>query len=729
MAWPILFSTAVPVVRADGFEHSYALIVGIGKYSSPRWKRLPLKYAVPDAMAVSKRLKQEGYEVTELFDDRATKANFDNALSALAEKLGPNDRVIVFVSGHGTRRQVVGRTWGYLVPYDGADFSSYISASDLMNYALMLGRALHQLFIIDACYGELLATRGGGISPDTPNYIERISQAKAREFLSAGEKDQEVLDSGPNGHSVFTNALLDGLAGKADSNGDGYITLPELVAFLEKAASNEFQTPASGSFPGHEGGEFVFRSPNGGTTTTEVQGRIPGPQTTRGTNLTQAENLLRDSRFTEAARLFSDAAESGDPEAQFYLGLISERGWGVTKDYQKARILYEKASRNAPPNSDAMTGLGRLFESGHGVTQDYETAREWYTKAADLGNADAMTNLGRLHEVGHGVAQDYQKARVLFEKAASATHPSADAMNHLGLLYANGDGVARDYQTAHKWYEEAASLGSADAMKNLGLLYEHGNGVTRNEQTAREWFGKAIATGDASGLCERYPPDRQIYCRVPKGTFQIGCDSSCTEKEHPQQATIPVDFYIGQTEVTVRAYHEYVMRENERNTMPKGPTYNRDWNDEFMPMTNITLAEARAFCDAIGGRLPTGVEWERAARAGKNTRFPWGNQQDSKSANSVESHIGHPVAVGSYARNDFGLFDMVGNVSEWTSDEQWKNGKIFHTARGGSYQSPAMDLGTALWFEEKADAQIGFRCVIEVASFEHPIAAPTFPLK
>jgi len=71
-----------------------------------------------------------------------------------------------------------------------------------------------------------------------------------------------VADDGPDNHSIFTWTLLQGLAGKADLNGDGLITATELAAYVAPAvASVSLQTPSFGSLPGSQGGDFVFELP------------------------------------------------------------------------------------------------------------------------------------------------------------------------------------------------------------------------------------------------------------------------------------------------------------------------------------------------------------------------------------------------------------------------------------------------------------------------------------
>ena len=156
-----------------------------------------------------------------------------------------------------------------IVPYDGGTQSAgYISMDELETLSDYMGNARHQLFIMDSCYGGLLAaTRGSMVSPSVPDYLTNITNRVARQVITAGGKNQEVLDGGPKGHSYFVDYFLEALAdGKADMNGDGYITFSELSSYLIPRASNRQQTPAFGYLSGHQAGEYLFRAPTGRTT-------------------------------------------------------------------------------------------------------------------------------------------------------------------------------------------------------------------------------------------------------------------------------------------------------------------------------------------------------------------------------------------------------------------------------------------------------------------------------
>lgn len=525
---------------AQSFNQSYAVVVGIDSYASLRWRHL--LYAKKDAEAMAQYLKSQGYQVTELYNERATRQNILGTFDALERNLGPDDRVLVFFAGHGMNKIIGSEQRGYIVPYDGKDFSSFISYTELQDASELMKAARHQLFIMDACFGGLMMTRSGPpVSPETPNYIKEVTSRITRQVMSAGGGSQEVLDSGPNGHSVFTNALLEGLSGAADLNRDGYITLAELQSYIDPIATNRFQTPAYGLLPGHRGGEYVFLSPRGRAATVVSGPPLPKIVIKRGDSdvLSTAKNLLQANQFAEAIPLLRSSAETENSEAMFFLGLLYSEGRGVAQNYQTAHQWFEKAA--AGGQTGAMVQLGYLYSYGYGVKQSALLARQWYEKAAAAGNPDGMAGMGLLYQIGigvpidleqarqwfekgtmlggstaayslavlyakgEGVQQDFVKARQLCEKAAAAGEPLAAFS--LGKLYEQGQGVPQDYVKAREWYEKAVDAGVTDAMNNLGLLYENGQGGEQDYVQARQLYERAVATGSmeaASNLAGMY---------------------------------------------------------------------------------------------------------------------------------------------------------------------------------------------------------------------------------
>jgi TPR repeat protein len=129
-------------------------------------------------------------------------------------------------------------------------------------------------------------------------------------------------------------------------------------------------------------------------------------------------------------------AERGNPSAQFYLGLLYDKGDGVSQDYTVARTWYEKAAVQG--YAMAQFYLGVLYDKGYGVPRDYTVARTWYENAAARGYAMAQTNLGVLYRSGHGVPQDYVRAYMWFSLAAThltgtSQKPAEDSRDNIAL--------------------------------------------------------------------------------------------------------------------------------------------------------------------------------------------------------------------------------------------------------------------------------------------------------
>ena len=260
----LLFAYGLAVTTDDIYDNSYALIIGIDKYEN-----VPnLDYAVSDANSIASLLKDNfnfpSKNVKVLLNNEATYLNIRESLDEISSLAKENDRVLIFFAGHGLTNDLPGGgEMGYILPIDGKRdklFATSIPMEDMKRISSM-SQSKHMLFLIDACYGGLAATGARGLSSTTPNFIDKITSDKSRQIITAGGRGEQVIEKSEWGHSAFTMNLIRGLKnGKADFNGDGYITADELGLFLKDKVSIDSgnqQTPQSRRYTSQEG-EFVF---------------------------------------------------------------------------------------------------------------------------------------------------------------------------------------------------------------------------------------------------------------------------------------------------------------------------------------------------------------------------------------------------------------------------------------------------------------------------------------
>jgi formylglycine-generating enzyme required for sulfatase activity len=133
------------------------------------------------------------------------------------------------------------------------------------------------------------------------------------------------------------------------------------------------------------------------------------------------------------------------------------------------------------------------------------------------------------------------------------------------------------------------------------------------------------------------------------------------------------------------------------------------------PVTGLSREQAEAYCAWLGARLPTGDEWEAAARGRDGRPFPWGGTFDPERCNCADSGWGWTVPVGAHpaGAGPFGAEQQAGNVWEWVSD---RDADGWGVVRGGSY----LDTGWGLRASraqpadpERATNTTGFRIAIE----------------
>ena len=276
------------------------------------------------------------------------------------------------------------------------------------------------------------------------------------------------------------------------------------------------------------------------------------------------------------------------------------------------------------------------------------------------------------------------------------------------------------------------------------------------------WAGDAVSTDSNGTIRVQVPVFYRVrgvprgshstnkFAWIPPGTFTMGSPTSEAERDNDEtqhEVTISRGFWMGRYEVTQAEYLD---------VMGVNPSF---WTGDLnRPVEQVSWYNAAAYCEALtqreqaagrlpaghGYRLPTEAEWEYACRAGTTTAFHYGPALRSGMANfngtrEYDAAVGtteNPsgirlritVAVGSYAPNAWGLYDMHGNVQEWCRD--WTEGDYppgsatdptgpatgtFRRQRGGSFeiwgkwQRTALRMGLV---PEGIGSDTGFRVVL-----------------
>lgn len=240
-------------------------------------------------------------------------------------------------------------------------------------------------------------------------------------------------------------------------------------------------------------------------------------------------------------------------------------------------------------------------------------------------------------------------------------------------------------------------------------------------------YSEASRLGDA--------PNEMI--KIPAGEFIMGTDERLSD-EGPQHTVFLKEYLIDKYEVTNLQYKKFIDA-----TRRKSPSHfeNRTYPDGKAdhPVTFVSWDDANAYCAWAGKRLPTDEEWEKAARGTDGRTFPWGDKFELDKANMPLrwrelNQDGDTTPVGAFPAgvSPYGVFDMSGNVWEWTSSwyeaypgntRQSENyGKTYKTLKGGSWWDcsfykcgiSAPSFNRSFFITGTKNKSFGFRCAKDV---------------
>jgi len=161
---------------------------------------------------------------------------------------------------------------------------------------------------------------------------------------------------------------------------------------------------------------------------------------------------------------------------------------------------------------------------------------------------------------------------------------------------------------------------------------------------------------------------------IPAGRFRMGDIQGGGSSDEKPVHSVNIDkFAMGKYEVTFAEYDKFAQATGRNKPSDNGwgrgnrPVINVSWNDATAYVKWLIQQTSKQY------RLPTEAEWEYAARAGTETKYWWGNDIGTNKANCYKDHCGdkfkYTAPIGSFNSNQFGVYDTVGNVWEWTCSE------------------------------------------------------------
>jgi formylglycine-generating enzyme required for sulfatase activity/DNA-binding transcriptional ArsR family regulator len=326
---------------------------------------------------------------------------------------------------------------------------------------------------------------------------------------------------------------------------------------------------------------------------------------------------------------------------------LTELGEGTQNT--RRRVKMDELAQAQSKEQDAVTKVLKTLTDARLVTAEQDSAevahealiREWGTLRKWL---DEDRESLRLH-------------RHLTESAEEWERRGHDA----GELYRG----ARLIQL-QEWVKK-----QGDGLSPLEAEFVRASQNVKKREQAR-WVGIGVVgvallimvilgvTGQLNRFIYR-PVDMDNYwVTIPAGEFQMG-----SESDEARVPTVYLDEYqIGKYEITNRQYAQCIKA---------GSCFGSAFGEgrDLHPVVNVIWHDAKAFCEWVGGRLPTEAEWEKAASWDVETQtkfvYPWGNDDPTPDLLNFNGNVGDTTPVGTYPAGENGLYDMAGNVWEWTS--------------------------------------------------------------
>ena len=634
----------------------YALIVGAGEYADSRIPDLPA--CGNDARGLHAILIDPSVgmfppeNVTLLIDEAVTEDDVVEALDQLGRRAGPDDVVLVFFSGHGA---VDSRGRAYWVMHDTKIDrlrSTGLAENEISD---LLGdiQSSRLLTLIDACYSASTASLGDNKALLDVGKLYPQFDGKGRVAITASAGDQlsVVIPEGQDGHgySAFAYHAIEGLKGAADGaagdNREGVITVDELWGYVKDRTAATARRAGGKQQPqlkGQLGSRFLL--------TVDPERLVANKRDQ------QIANIQEENELAVLKRL---AIEEKISPAIYELGLrLYQRG--------AAQLGQEEAAA-----LDNFRQLCRQEISPQIFVSTLAVVAPSLVKPASIPLADQVASLlvkaRSLRDARTTVEiEEFRLAIVAIEKIDSANPAIAQLKGRLDVARKRVAGLAKLNEINDVINQlDTASPDYALRKRKLLLDLKALGGLDSEDIEVLNRLSEKNQKKSSAGL-------RLLL--IPAGAYLQG--SPLSEKgrliiESQKKAEVNNGFWIADREVTRKQWAD-VMHDSPQVAKPNYPVVNITWVDATAFCDRLTRLDRMAGVISNQSRyaLPTETQWEYACRAGSTTAFSSGKSYDRLNEYGWHSKNSDTIIKNTATRlpNQWGLYDMHGNVQEWCRD-------------------------------------------------------------